>query len=227
MDVTALARIGRKYMRQIIALGGLLAPETGKHKIERYIVDSAGVPRPRVCLVGTASGDDAEFRVRALEMYLRCDARPVILPFFRRTPSDLRAFLAEFDIIHVGGGNTRSMLAVWREWNFVEALREAYERGAVLCGSSAGAICWFEAGVTDSVAGDLTSMKCLGFLAGSNCPHYDGEKDRRPAYQLMVREGLISPGIACDDGPACISSMKSSSTSLAPARTPTSTASTS
>jgi peptidase E len=112
----------------------------------------------------------------------------------------LRAFVADSDVLLVGGGNTRSMLAVWREWSFVDVLREAYERGTVLCGSSAGAICWFEAGVTDSIAGDLTPLTCLGFLAGSNCPHYDGEKDRRPVYHRLVREGRIGDGIACDDG---------------------------
>ena len=92
------------------------------------------------------------------------------------------------------------MLAVWRAWGFADLLREAYERGTLLCGSSAGAICWFQQGVTDSIAGELTALDCLGFLPGSYCPHYDGEKDRRPTYQRLVGEGRIAGGIACDDG---------------------------
>jgi len=104
--------------------------------------------------------------------------------------------------VHVGGGNTRSMLAVWRDWGMDAILRDACAQGIVLCGSSAGAICWFEEGVTDSLAGDLTPMRCLGFLSGSACPHYDGEKERRPAYQRMVAGGAIGAGYACDDGAA-------------------------
>jgi dipeptidase E len=186
--------------RQIIAMGGVLAPDTGNFKLEAYIASASGAARPRICYVATASGDDPAHVARVYEAYGRLDARLGTLPFFRRTPADLRAALFEFDVVHVGGGNTRSMLAVWRDWGFDVVLREAYERGILLCGSSAGAICWFEAGVTDSIAGDLTPMNCLGFLAGSNCPHYDGEKDRRPSYQRMVREGRIANGFACDDG---------------------------
>jgi dipeptidase E len=186
--------------RQIIAMGGVLAPDTGNFKLETYILNASGAARPRICYVATASGDDPAHVARVYEAYGRLDARLGTLPFFRRTPADLRAALFEFDVVHVGGGNTRSMLAVWRDWGFDVVLREAYERGILLCGSSAGAICWFEAGVTDSIAGDLTPMNCLGFLAGSNCPHYDGEKDRRPSSQRMVREGRIANGFACDDG---------------------------
>jgi peptidase E len=92
------------------------------------------------------------------------------------------------------------MLAVWHDWDVASILREAWKRGILLCGSSAGSICWFEEGLTDSIAGDLTRLRCLGFLRGSNCPHYDGEKDRRPAYQRLVGSGQISNGIAADDG---------------------------
>jgi peptidase E len=187
--------------RQIVAMGGgVLAPDSGNFKLEEYIIASSRAQRPRICYVSTASGDDAAYVARFYESYGRFDVRLKTLPFFRRTPADLRAFLFECDVVHVGGGNTRSMLAVWRHWNFDQVLREAYERGIVLCGSSAGAICWFESGVTDSVAGDLTPMECLGILPGSNCPHYDAEKERRPSYQRMVREGLLPGGLACDDG---------------------------
>jgi peptidase E len=104
------------------------------------------------------------------------------------------------DVIYVGGGNTKSMLALWREWGLDVILREAWQAGVILAGLSAGSICWFEAGVTDSIPGDLTVLPCLGFLPGSNCPHYDGEAARRPAYQRFVAEGEIADGYAADDG---------------------------
>lgn len=187
--------------KQIFAMGGgVLASDTGNFKLEEYILAASGATKPRVCFVPTASGDDPIYISRFFESYGRFDVQPSVLRFFSRTPSDLREFLFGFDIVHVGGGNTRSMLAVWRDWGFDTVLREAYERGILLCGSSAGSICWFEGGVTDSIAGELTAMNGLGFLPGSNCPHYDGEPERRPTYQRLVREGKLGDGIACDDG---------------------------
>jgi dipeptidase E len=185
----------------IVAMGGgVLVPDTGNFKLERYILDACGKEKPRVCFVPTASGEDVNYVARFFEAYARFGVRLDVLRFFRRTPANLRDYLSNFDVVHVGGGNTRSMLAVWRDWNFDTVLREAWQRGAVLCGSSAGSICWFEAGVTDSIAGELGALPGLGFLAGSNCPHYDGEIERRPAYRKLVASGAIAPGIACDDG---------------------------
>ena len=115
-----------------------------------------------------------------------------------RTP-ELRDFVLEQDVIYVGGGNTRSMLAVWREWGLPELLREAWQAGSVLAGISAGALCWFEQGVTDSGADALYAIDGLGFLPGSCCPHYDGEADRRPGYRALLESGKIAPGLAIDD----------------------------
>lgn len=188
---------------QIVAAGGgLLSPDLGNVRLVRYVLDACGKEKPRVCYVPTASGEDPANVSAFFETYGRFGIEGAVLRFFRRTPVDLRDYLFAFDVVHVGGGNTRSMLAVWRHWGFDAVLREAWERGIVLCGSSAGSICWFEEGVTDSVAGDLTAMECLRFLGGSNCPHYDGEKDRRPAYHRLVGSGAIGPGIACDDNAA-------------------------
>jgi peptidase E len=186
---------------QIIAIGGgVLLPDTGNFKLEEYIVAASGKSKPRILFVPTASGDDAFSIARFYESYGRFGGALSVLPFFRRPPADVRGFVLSHDIVHVGGGNTRSMLAVWRDWGMDAALREAYRNGVVLCGSSAGSICWFEEGVTDSLAGELTRLACLGFVAGSNCPHYDGERERRPAYHRLVAEGVIGDGIACDDG---------------------------
>jgi dipeptidase E len=188
---------------QIIAAGGaLLSPDHGNLKLARYVLEATGKPKPRICFVPTASGEDTVVVAAFFETYAPFGLETAVLRFFKRTPADLRAFLFEFDIVQIGGGNTRSMLAVWKHWGFDTVLREAWERGIVLCGSSAGSICWFEEGVTDSVAVNLGAMQCLGFLAGSNCPHYDGEKDRRPSYHRLVAAGEIGPGIACDDNAA-------------------------
>jgi dipeptidase E len=121
--------------------------------------------------------------------------------FFPFPPDDLRELVLSQNVIVVGGGNTANLLAIWRVHGFDVLLREAWEQGIVLTGSSAGMICWFEAGVTDSF-GPLAALRDgLGILPGSACPHYDGEKDRRPTYQRLVREGFPA-GYAADDGAA-------------------------
>jgi peptidase E len=120
---------------------------------------------------------------------------------FDRTPQ-VRDLLVSQDLIYVGGGNTKSMLAVWREWQLPKFLREAWNKGTVLAGISAGAICWFQAGVTDSWAGRLAPLPCLGWLRGACCPHYDGEADRRPAVDDFVAKGLVPSTLALDDGVA-------------------------
>lgn len=187
--------------RQIIALGGGIPYwEPRSDALERYILKASGAERPKVLFVPTASGDDATRIAAFYTLYSALECRPSHLTFFARTPVDLRKLVLSQNIVHVGGGNTRSMLAVWRDWGFAEILREAWERGIVLCGQSAGSICWFESGVTDSLADELSAIACLGFLPGSNCPHYDGEKTRRPAYHRLVAEGLLGDGYAADDG---------------------------
>ena len=110
--------------------------------------------------------------------------------------------MLEQDAIFVGGGNTRSLLAVWRDWGLDLHLRAAWERGIVLGGSSAGSICWFEQGLTDSSAGPLVKLDCLGLLPGSNCPHYDSESLRRPTFRKLVAAGRMIDGLAADDGTA-------------------------
>ncbi len=115
----------------------------------------------------------------------------------------MRSYLLAQDVIYVGGGSTRNLLVLWREWGLDVFLREAWMSGVLLAGLSAGSICWFEEGVSDSVAaGRLEALRCLGFLPGSNCPHYDGEIERRPAYHRLLREGKLQPGYAVDDGAA-------------------------
>lgn len=186
----------------VVAIGGGgFAANPPNFAIDRYILGLARCPRPRVGFVATATGDAAAYVARFYSVYSGLDCRPGHLPLFARTPETAR-WVRDQDVIFVGGGNTRSMLAVWREWGLPAMLAEARSAGTVLAGQSAGAICWFAQGVTDSMADALRPMDCLGFLPGSCCPHYDGEAERKPAYRRLVAEGGIAPGIAIDDGAA-------------------------
>jgi dipeptidase E len=152
----------------------------------------------RVCLVPTASSEDLGFVVRFYSLF-GSKAEATHLSFFPWPPEDLRAFVLGQDVIYVGGGNTANMLAIWRVHGVDEILREAWEDGIVLCGSSAGMICWFAAGITDSFGPQLEGMRDgLGFLPGSACPHYDGEELRRPRYRELV-DGGFPAGWAAED----------------------------
>ncbi|MSO57103.1 MAG: peptidase E [Acidobacteria bacterium] len=189
-------------MSDIIAIGGAaFSAEPRNLALDKYILDRAGKARPRVLMIPTATGDNAEYVAKFYAAYAALDARPAHLPLFHRTPDVRRLVLAQ-DVVFVGGGNTKSMLAVWREWGLPEILKEASASGIVLAGVSAGAICWFEQGVTDSFADRLRPLACMGFLPGSCCPHYDGELERRPAYHSLILEGQLRPGYAIEDGVA-------------------------
>ena len=188
---------------QIFAIGGAALPENPDNLLlVKYFLSLTKKRKPRVCFIGAAHGDADAGRLRFYAGFSQFNCTPAHLPLFARTPRNLESFVLEHDAIYVGGGNTRSMLAVWREWSLDVYLRQAWERGVVLGGVSAGSICWFEQGVTDSIAGPLTTLDCLGFLPGSNCPHYDSETLRRPTYRRMVAGGKILEGIAADDGAA-------------------------
>ena len=166
--------------RQIIALGGGgFSMEPENLALDEYVLAQARVPQPAVGFIPTASGDAEPYIVRFYEAFSGLPCRPSYLPLFCRTP-DLREYLLAQDVIYVGGGNTKSLLGVWREWGLPEVLREAWAAGVVLAGVSAGAVCWFEQGLSDAYAEALRPLQCLGFLAGSCCPHYDGEAGAPP-----------------------------------------------
>jgi dipeptidase E len=186
----------------IIAIGGggFLA-EPRNYALEKYILDQTGKARPNVLMIPTARGDDAEYVAKFHAAFGELGATTQHLPLFHRTP-ELRSLILAQDAVFVGGGNTKSMLAVWRDWGLPELLKEAYASGIVLGGQSAGAICWFEQGITDSWADRLRPLECMGFLSGSCCPHYDGELERRPAYHALVQSGDLKPGYAIEDAVA-------------------------
>jgi dipeptidase E len=179
---------------QILAMGGFPPDPVLEHMLS--------VARGRRLLfVPTAGGENAATTLRIYEL-LRGRAEVSHLHFLPWPPPDLRQLALAQDVILVGGGNTANMLAIWRVHRFDEALRAAWEAGVLLCGWSAGMICWFEAGVTDSFGPQLDGMRDgLGFLPGSACPHYDGEERRRPVYTSLVADGF-PPGHAADDAAA-------------------------
>jgi dipeptidase E len=162
-----------------------------------------GHSRPNVCFVGTAGGDSEGYLASFYESYAR-RAEASHLGLFNRTIDDIKGFLLEQDVIHVGGGNTANMLAIWRLHGVDRALRRAWESGVVLAGVSAGANCWFEGSTTDSFGGLAPLADGLAFLAGSFSPHYDGEPLRRPTYQRLIGAGTLAAGYAADDGAAFV-----------------------
>jgi len=177
----------------IVAMGGY--PD---ERLRRHLVGLVAKGAPSLLFVGTASMESPELG-RAIDEAFRGLAEVTHLEFAPWPPSDVRGLTLRQDIVLVGGGNTANMLAIWRVHGFDSVLREARENGVFLAGWSAGAICWFEAGVTDSFGPQLEGMRDgLGFVQGSACPHYDGEELRRPRYTELVRGGFPS-GIAIDD----------------------------
>ena len=186
-------------MGQVVAMGGG-GWMMDDPLLNRFVTGLVQVDRPKICLLPTASGDhpSSEGFFDAFPAD-RFDAS--ILRLFDREVADIRAFLGGQNIVYVGGGNTVSMLAVWRAHGVDVALRAAYDAGVVMAGMSAGANCWFEACTTDSFRlgrADLL-LDGLGFVPGSFTPHYGSEPARRPALLELVASGALPPGFACDD----------------------------
>jgi len=191
-----------RAMRQLIVLGGGGFSQEKSRALDRHFLAQTGRKRPRVLFIGTASGDAESYRYKFYEAMAELPCRATHLSLFAPPSADLASHVDRHDAIFVGGGNTRSLLALWREWGLDAILRRAYRRGTVIGGVSAGMIAWFDWGVTDSVPGALTPLSCLGWLPGSACPHYDSETERRPTYQRLVATGAIPGGVAADDGVA-------------------------
>ena len=177
--------------KQIIAIGGGgFGRNPGDGVIEQYILDQTGKEKPNICFIPTATGDNEAYKVNYYSTFSKLDCNPIHLDFFKRTP-DLEQLIPQQDAIFVGGGNTKSMLAVWKDWNLDKLLKEAYEKGVVMSGVSAGANCWFERAVVDSWEEDLRVIDCMGFIKGICCPHYDEELQRRPAVKTFLEDGII------------------------------------
>mgnify|MGYP006435602939 FL=1 len=186
----------------IIAIGGGGFGRNPKHNlVEKYILKQSNVKKPNILFIPTASAEDKSYIVNFYSCFSRLECSPSHITFFQRTPR-LDSLVNKADVIYVGGGNTKSMLAVWKEWKLDKLLLKAYQNGKILCGVSAGAICWFEQGITDSWASNLNAMDCLGFIDGMACPHYQEEKDRRPSVHKLLKNKNAIPGYSIDGGAA-------------------------
>jgi len=188
--------------RNIIAIGGGgFGANPGKGIIEEYILKQTKKKNPKICFIPTATGDNEAYKVNFYSTFTNLNCCPSHLDFFKRTP-DLNDLILNQDAIFVGGGNTKSMLAVWKEWGLDKILKKAYRDGIVMSGVSAGAICWFQNGITDSWASNLKIMPCLNFIKGTCCPHYDEEPERRPAVKKLLLSNKIKDVFAVDGGAA-------------------------
>jgi len=185
--------------RRIVVCGG---QQLSYPALTRYLLGLARRPRPRVLFLGTASGDGAGYLLTFYQAFAGVDSEPSHLALFDRVVDDIDGLVRSQDVVIVGGGNTANMLAIWRLHGVENALRNAYADGTVLSGWSAGCLCWFEGGVTDSFTPNLGALRDgLGILSGSACPHYDSQEARRPVFAREIAAGL-PPGIALDDGVA-------------------------
>jgi len=190
-------------MRQIIAMGGGgFSMEPENLLLDTYILNQSKKEQPKICFVPTASGDQDNYIKRFYKSFIEMSCSPSHVSLFEPNFADLEEYILKQDIIYVGGGNTRNMLLLWKEWGLDKILKKAYQIGIVLAGLSAGSICWFEEGVTDPLNGPLKKQDGLGFLKGSNCPHYDGEEKRQFSYHRLLSNKEISSGYAVDDGAA-------------------------
>jgi peptidase E len=189
----------------VVAFGGLRwrdSQPAGRQPFRDYLCGLTGRPGPRIAVLTTATGDDPAIAALTCGWFEGGGAEVGHLALFPMpSVADPEDFLLSRDLIFVGGGSVANMLAVWRVHQLDRILRAAWQAGVVLAGVSAGAICWFEGGTTDSFGPDLRPFTGgLALLAGSYCPHYDSEPGRRPLFTSLIAAGVLPAGIACDDG---------------------------
>ncbi len=173
--------------------------------LDRLVLTLTGKPVPKICFLPTASGDGREQTTRFFERFSGWPCEPSVLSLFalgRDRIEPTRHLLGQ-DVVYVGGGSMRNLLAVWREHGVDRAMRTAWQRGIVLAGLSAGAMCWFAGGITMS-GGTPAPAAGLGLLEGSLSVHLDGEPERLPAYRAAIASGELPAGYAVDDGAALV-----------------------
>ena len=191
--VSTQQRPGRKIL---IAGGGFGATFIS------FMADLTGKEKPRLCYLPTASADRESGTIRWFQNCAALDVIPSVQESFVSSygmDQSWEDVLLSVDGIVVSGGNTLNQQAIWKAQGIDAVLRKAWDRGVVLVGASAGSLCWFEEGTTDSRPKELTKVECLGFIKGSHSPHYDAEGERRPTYQRLISSGELKPGYACDN----------------------------
>ncbi|MGE0042341.1 MAG: Type 1 glutamine amidotransferase-like domain-containing protein [Vicinamibacterales bacterium] len=183
--------------RKILIMGGRYGTD-----VIRYMAELTGKPRPRICYLPTASADSPAGSLRFFEACAPLNVEAHVQESFIASTQQDKSWEEVFlsmDAIVVSGGNTLNQQAIWKAQGIDEVLRKAWDRGIVLGGASAGSLCWFDEGTTDSRPKELSIVKCLGFIKGSHSPHYDAEPGRRPLYQKLIASGEMAPGYACDN----------------------------
>src|SRR5438477_3939619 len=187
----------RAATRKIMIAGGNYG-----EAFERYMATLTGKPRPRLCYLPTASADRADGIISWYRTCAPLNVEPFVQESFissYRQTEGWDEVLLSMDGIVASGGNTLNQQAIWKAQGIDAILRQAWDRGIGPGGASAGSLCWFEEGTTDSRPKELSTVKCLGFLKGSHSPHYDKEPGRRPLYQKLILSGQMKPGYACDN----------------------------
>jgi peptidase E len=183
--------------RKILIAGGGF-----RTKFIGYMAQLTGKTRPRICYLPTASADSDSSILGFYQACAPLNVEPFAQKMYIESLSQTQGFdevLLSMDAIVVSGGNTLNQQAIWKAQGVDVILRQAWDRGIVLGGASAGSLCWFEEGTTDSRPKALSIVKCMGFLKGSHSPHYDGEPGRRPLYHQLILSGQMKPGFACDN----------------------------
>ena len=193
LEAAAARAAGRKIL---IAGGNYNTP------FVRYMAELTGKTRPKLLFLPTASADSAAGIISWYKTCATLNVTPLVQESFiasTRQAESWEEVLLNVDGIVASGGNTLNQQAIWKAQGIDVILRKAWEQGIVLGGASAGSLCWFEEGTTDSRPKELTTVQCLGFLKGSHCPHYDREPARRPLYHKLIGAGQMKPGYACDN----------------------------
>ncbi len=173
----------------------------------KEIIQLTGKERPKICFLPTASGDNEYAIIRWYELVHDLSVEPYVQRVWISSYNQSVSFeeiLLGMDAIVVGGGNTLNMIAIWKAQGIDSVLQKALEKGIVLAGGSAGSLCWFENGTTDSRPIALSVVEGLGFLPFSHSPHYDSEEYRRPLYQKNIKNGIFKPGYAMDNNSGII-----------------------
>ena len=192
---TALGNHGSAATRKILIAGGVY-----NDAWIRYMASLTGKPRPRICYLPTASADHADGIIRFYHDCEKVNVAPFVQTSFISSYEQNQSFadvLLSMDGIVCSGGNTLNQQVIWKAQGIDQVLRDAWDRGIVLGGASAGSLCWFEEGTTDSRPKELSIVQALGLLKGSHCPHYDAEGQRRPLYLKLIGSGQMKPGYAC------------------------------
>lgn len=195
-DTTAASAAPRATRKILIAGGGF------RTKFIGYMAQLTGKQRARVCFLPTASADSEQAIIGFYQSCAPLNVEAYVQRSFIESLSQTQGWdevLLSMDAIVVSGGNTLNQQAIWKAQGIDVVLREAWNRGIVLGGASAGSLCWFDEGTTDSRPKALSIVKCMGFIPGSHSPHYDAEPGRRPLYHKLIGSGEMKPGYACDN----------------------------